>query len=204
MVTRMCERRVTHGPAVAKQALRERLRAQRRTTARSVADGRRLAAAVLALPEVLAACSHAGAVAAYVSRPGEPPTGELIERLLRAGVDVLLPVLLPDLDLDWALDDGTRQPGFIASTLEPGGERGGVDAIARAEVIVVPALAVDQAGRRLGQGGGSYDRALTRADQTALVVALVHDSELLDEPVPVAAHDRWVDAAVTTARTVRF
>ena len=54
--------------------------------------------------------------------------------------------------------------------------------------MLAPALAVDGAGRRLGQGGGSYDRALERAG--APVVAVVFDDEVLDGQIPVEAHDR--------------
>ena len=163
-----------------------------------------VARAVLAVPEVAAACALGGTIAAYVSGALEPPTSALITALHAEGVRVLLPVVLPDLDLDWALDDDTHRPGAGPGALEPGGTRLGRDAIADAAVVVVPALAIDREGHRLGQGGGSYDRALARAGASALVIALVHDDELLDAPVPVAGHDRLVDLVVTPARTVRF
>jgi 5-formyltetrahydrofolate cyclo-ligase len=85
---------------------------------------------------------------------------------------------------------------------EPAGRRLGPDAIARADVLVVPALAVDRAGRRLGQGGGSFDRALARARPDALVVALVHDDEVSSGPLPVEPHDRAVDVVVTPERVL--
>ncbi|MDX6723959.1 MAG: 5-formyltetrahydrofolate cyclo-ligase, partial [Solirubrobacteraceae bacterium] len=50
-------------------------------------------------------------------------------------------------------------------------------------------------GRRLGQGGGSYDRALARV--AAPVVAVVFDDEVLDEPIPVEPHDRRVAGVLT-------
>jgi 5-formyltetrahydrofolate cyclo-ligase len=62
-------------------------------------------------------------------------------------------------------------------------------------LMLVPALAVDRTGMRLGRGGGSYDRTLARAG-TALTVALLHDGELVDH-VPAEAHDRPVRATVT-------
>jgi 5-formyltetrahydrofolate cyclo-ligase len=158
-----------------------------------------LADHVEALPEVAAARR----VAAYVSRPGEPGTEALLRRWRAAGREVLLPVLLPDLDLDWALDDGRLAPGE-RGLLEPVGARLGPDAIATADVVVAPALAVDRLGRRLGQGGGSYDRALARLTASTLVVALVHADELLDESLPVEPHDRPVHVVVTPAGAVRF
>lgn len=108
----------------------------------------------------------------------------------------LLPVLLPDGDLDWAVDTGD----YVNSSLgirEPVGPRLGVTAIATCELVLVPALLVDRNGNRLGRGGGSYDRALARA--TGLTVALLHDGELVDE-VPHEAHDVPVGAAVTPSQ----
>ncbi|WP_432504338.1 5-formyltetrahydrofolate cyclo-ligase [Kineococcus arenarius] len=131
-------------------------------------------------------------VACYASRPGEPGTRSVLAELRRHGVEVLLPVLLPDDDLDWEVR--AVRPGPAGSgPLGPG-------AIATADVVVVPALAVDTAGRRLGQGGGSYDRALQRVPRRVPVIALVHDDELFDaavSPLPVLPHDRPVHAVVT-------
>jgi 5-formyltetrahydrofolate cyclo-ligase len=105
----------------------------------------------------------------------------------------LLPVLLPDDDLDWARYDGELVPGR-RGLLEPPGPRLGVAAVATCDVVLVPALRVDRAGNRLGRGGGSYDRALARA--TGLTVALVHDDEVVDE-VPHEPHDVPVRAVAT-------
>ena len=139
-----------------------------------------LAAAVL--PTALACAGGGDPVAAYSSFGTEPPTTCLVEALDRAGVRTLLPVLMPDGDLDW-------QP-------RGGGPLLGVDAVRGCALVVVPALAVDRAGRRLGRGGGSYDRALARAAADTLTVALLHDGELLDE-VPAEPHDVRVRAVAT-------
>jgi len=156
-----------------------------------------VADAVLALPELPAADT----VVAYVSITGEPGTEPLRAALRERGVRVLLPVLQPDDDLDWAVDDGALAPGRRPAVLEPTGPRLGPDAVAEAAVVVVPAAAVALDGTRLGHGGGSYDRALPRAK--GLVVALVHDDELVDE-LPRDLHDRRVHVAVTPSRTVRL
>ena len=133
-----------------------------------------------------------GRVAAYACVGAEPDTAPL----LAGRHDVLLPVLLADGELDWAVYDGELVDG-ARGTREPPGPRLGRDAVADCSLVVVPALGVDRAGTRLGRGGGSYDRALART--TAYVVAALHSGELHDL-LPVQAHDRPVHAAVLPHR----
>lgn len=137
--------------------------------------------------------STARQIASYVAFGSEPVVAP------RPGW--LLPVLLPDDDLDWAAYDGRLVRGR-RGLLEPDGPRLGVDAIAGCDLVLVPALLVDAQGNRLGKGGGSYDRALSRA--TGLTVALLHDGELVDS-LEVEAHDVRVGAAATPmSGLVRF
>ncbi|KUJ70129.1 5-formyltetrahydrofolate cyclo-ligase [Streptomyces albus subsp. albus] len=162
-----------------------------------------LARHALELPELAAA----GTVAAYVSVGREPGTRALLDTLRARGVRVLLPVLLPDNDLDWAVyqgPDGLARAG--RGLLEPTGDRLGPDAVLGADTVLLPGLAVDRRGLRLGRGGGSYDRVLARLDAAGAAPALVvllYDAELLDE-VPAEAHDRPVRAAITPAAVHRF
>ena len=140
---------------------------------------------------------RARTVTAYVSVGAEPGTGPLLERLHAAGVRVLLPVVLPDLDLDWAAytGPGSMGPAGRLGLREPIGPRLGVEAVRDAEVLLVPGLAVSRAGARLGRGGGCYDRALARAGGRPVAV-LLHDDEVgLD--VPTAPHDRPVTHAIS-------
>ena len=138
-------------------------------------------------------------VATYVPvgrEPGGSDLPEVLDALLPPGGRLLLPVLLDDGDLDWARYEGplSLQAG-PRGLREPVGRRLGVSAIHEAALIIVPALAVDRVGMRLGRGGGSYDRALARVD-SAFIVALLHDGELVDS-VPAEEHDRSVHAAIT-------
>src|SRR5215467_6237183 len=177
----------------AKAALRARILSVRRAMPadQRVAAGRHLRDAVLGLPEL----QMAGTVAAYIAIGTEPATQGLIFALWKRGTYVLLPVLLPDGDLDWATYEGPESLVLgPRGLLQPGGDRRGVTAICSADLVVVPALAVDRAGRRLGRGGGSYDRALARVGPAILTVALLYDGELLDE-VPADGHDQLVRAA---------
>ncbi|CAM5476306.1 5-formyltetrahydrofolate cyclo-ligase OS=Streptomyces rutgersensis OX=53451 GN=F0345_17555 PE=3 SV=1 [Streptomyces diastaticus subsp. diastaticus] len=185
----------------AKRRLRRELLAVR---SRLTGEDARETAAVLArhallLPEL----AGAGTVAAYVSVGGEPGTRALLEELRARGTRVLLPVLLPDDDLDWAVYEGPdslAEVGRAGLTLrEPSGPRLGPEAVTGVDAVLLPGLAADRAGRRLGRGGGSYDRVLARlaaagADPALLV--LLHDHELLAE-VPAEPHDRPVHVVLT-------
>ena len=110
---------------------------------------------------------------------------------------MILPVLLPDFDLDWAVYAGpTSLVRARGGLLEPAGERLGVDAIATADVVLAPGLAVDRTGMRIGRGGGCYDRALGRVPVGTFVCCLLYDDEVLEQ-VPADAHDRRVGAVAT-------
>lgn len=135
-------------------------------------------------------------VAAYVPMPNEPGGPDLPASLVPHVERVLLPIWRDDNDLDWAVYDGDLEPGGRRPH-EPRGPRLGVDAIGDADVLIVPALAVDHDGMRLGRGGGSYDRALTRLGLDAVALALVYPDEILTEPVPAESHDRRVHGALT-------
>lgn len=143
------------------------------------------------LYDELVASAVAGArrVAAYLAVGDEP----------RVSVQPgwLLPVVTPELDLDWAVHTGelVERRGLQ----EPAGPLLGVDAIASCDLVLVPALLVDRRGFRLGKGGGCYDRALPRT--TALTLALVDDEELVDE-LPTEPHDVPVRGVVTPLRGV--
>jgi 5-formyltetrahydrofolate cyclo-ligase len=107
---------------------------------------------------------------------------------------VLLPLLRPDGDLDWASFEGPDS--LVAGPrglLEPGEPPRGVTAITSADLVIAPALAVDRRGSRLGRGGGSYDRALARVGSAVLTIALLYDGELLDD-LPTGDQDQPVRA----------
>ncbi|MFE1249561.1 5-formyltetrahydrofolate cyclo-ligase [Streptomyces sp. NPDC058766] len=166
-----------------------------------------LAGRALELPEL----ARAGTVAAYVSVGSEPGTLALLDALRARGVRVLLPVLLPDNDLDWGAYEGegslarVRHAGRMA-LLEPAGERLGPDAVTAADAVLLPGLAVDARGMRLGRGGGSYDRVLERLERAGArpaLVVLLYDSEVVAH-VPGEPHDRPVDAVVTPSGVRRF
>lgn len=185
-----------------KRALRGSLTAARRAMdpGTRAAAGRALREELMSLPQV----GMASTVALYYSVGCEPDTHALALALHKRGTMVLLPVLLPDADLDWAAYEDPRSlvPG-PRRTVQPPGERLGVDMVGRCDVVVAPAVAVDRRGTRLGRGGGSYDRALARVSPAALTVALLYDGEILDA-VPSEPHDHRVRTAITPSGTRCF
>ncbi|MFF8554432.1 5-formyltetrahydrofolate cyclo-ligase [Streptomyces sp. NPDC015501] len=162
-----------------------------------------LAGSALLLPEL----AGARTVAAYVSVGREPGTRDLLEALRERGARVLLPVLLPDNDLDWAAYEGAeRLLPAGRGLLEPAGPRLGPAAVLEADAVLLPGLAVDGNGMRLGRGGGSYDRVLARltaAGAHPALVVLLYENEVVAQ-LPSEAHDHPVDAVVTPAGTRRF
>ena len=188
-----------------KQSIRVRIRAERlrRSPYRRDVAARAIASLLLELPEIAAA----SCVAAYVSTPTAPGTNPLRQALRARRTRVLLPVLLGDGHLDWAVDDGVIPLGPDVDGPEPTGALLGLEGVGQAQVVIVPALAVDTLGNRLGQGAGFYDRTLRMIDASVPVFALLYESEVLDaaiEPLPVEPHDVPVDAVVTPHRCLRL
>ncbi len=184
----------------AKELLRKAIRTKRgeRSERRRTEAANAIADVVETMPHL----DHASCVAAYAARPGEPDTRSLLDRLDARGSRVLLPVLGSGLRRAWAVYAGAedlqvRAPGRPP---EPGTPDLGEEALADADLVIVPALAVDTAGARLGQGGGWYDRALDHMRPGTPVVAVVFDDEVYDaaeRPLPFEHHDRRVNIVVT-------
>jgi 5-formyltetrahydrofolate cyclo-ligase len=155
------------------------LAARRSRSDREAAD-----AGVRAVLALLAA--DLDTVAGYVPLPNEPGGALLPDVLATACRRLLVPVLLPDKDLSWVV--------YRSSTPAT---------ITEAELVVVPAVAVDRTGIRLGRGGGSYDRALTRVNPGTRIAAVLYPEELV-ERLPAEPHDVRVHAVVTPAGLVRL
>lgn len=176
------------GKAALRASMLER-RAQRS------AEERADAAAAIAAHLATAAFAQVATVAAYLSMDTEPGTGPLIDALVTRGTAVIVPVTEPDWRLNWVRYEPEAPLSRSALGVpEPAGPRLGPDALAEAGLVIVPALAVDHAGWRLGRGAGYFDRALTNARSP--ICALVYADELLPA-VPHDDHDVPVNLVVT-------
>ncbi|MGH3752535.1 MAG: 5-formyltetrahydrofolate cyclo-ligase [Pseudonocardiaceae bacterium] len=205
------------GGEVDKVELRRRVLAARRAVPAAVREAEAAALAATPLPEWLdpasrshcqwfdpASRSHSlglpGTVCAYWPVGAEPGSPALLDGLVHRGYRVLLPVVGALGPLDWAEYTGAESLQAAPLGLrKPAGPLLGYAAIATAVLVLVPALAVDQHGVRLGRGGGHYDRTLPLATPGTPLVAIVRDDEVL-AALPVQPHDVPVTAALTPGR----
>lgn len=166
-----------------KQRWRREVRNRRRARRDALTPGERAEIAGQYASTLLRHLAHRapGTITAYESWATEPPTEQLIDALRDAGWTVLVPETLDDMRLSW------HEAGAAVDL--------GVDAVSAADVLLIPALSVDRDGRRLGQGGGCYDRTLPLARPGAPVIGMVWPDELVDE-IPAEPHDRRVDAVL--------
>ncbi len=143
-------------------------------------------------------------VCAYAPVGSEPGTVDMLNELLQFAARVLLPVARTSHDdeplpLRW----GEYRPGELVDA------RWGLkvppqpwlpeSTLGEAELVLLPALAVDRRGVRLGRGSGFYDRSLAARDPRARLVAIVRDAELVDE-LPAEPHDVPMTHALTPER----
>ena len=148
-----------------------------------------------------ALASEEQTVCAYVPVGSEPGSLELIDSLHRRNVRVLLPVARHNIaGIPQPLQWGPYRPGGLVDARlglrEPPEPWLAADELAMAAVVLVPALAVDRTGVRLGRGAGFYDRSLPLADPAARLIAVVRDDELVDR-LPAEPHDVRMTHALT-------
>jgi 5-formyltetrahydrofolate cyclo-ligase len=185
-----------------KAALREQLLAARSRVAEDV----RAAEARMLSEQLVLAVSSGSTVCAYVPVGAEPGSIAMLDMLLARTRRVLLPVARSTAEgtpmrLRW----GQYRPGTLVpgrwGLLEPPEPWLAESALAEADVVVVPALAVDRRGSRLGRGAGFYDRSLDGRDPQARLIAMVRDVEFVDE-LPADPHDVPMTHVITPGRGV--
>lgn len=163
------------------------------------AEARALASATHALITSVAP----GTACGYLPIGAEPGSPAMLDAMAAAGWRVLLPVVAGGGPLEWAEYAGVESlRAGPHGLLEPSGPRLGASVLGAASLLLIPALAVDLQGVRLGRGAGYYDRSLPLADPGAQLVAVVRDAELVDE-LPSEPHDVRMTAALTPGHGLR-
>lgn len=183
----------------AKRDVRRRVLETRDATdeAARARDATEVTERVLALPEIEAAST----VLAFSSFGSELPMLPMIEALVARGIRVGLPVIVGT-----EIEARTWRPGEPTTTTSFGAEEpadGAPVDPSSIDVILTPAVAVDRTGRRVGYGGGFYDRFLPRTRDDAVRVAVVLAEQLVDEDLPAGSFDLRVDAIVTPEEVIR-
>ncbi|MGZ8599997.1 MAG: 5-formyltetrahydrofolate cyclo-ligase [Actinomycetota bacterium] len=184
----------------AKRATRHRVLAARDALSAAEREraSTRIVDRVLSLPEVDAAST----VMVFWSFGSEPDTAPLIEALHARGVRVALPRIV-DGDMQphsYVPGDAVTETSFGAK--EPAaGETLDPSAI---DVVVTPAVAFDRSGRRVGYGGGFYDRFFPRTRPETLRLGVGFDVQLIEGDLPGGHFDLGLDGIVTESGVVRF
>ena len=141
-------------------------------------------------------------IMAYLSLPGEADLDDFIRAALAEGKEIYVPVCLPDFKMEAGrlsdMEHFAKGPHGLRD-LPPGYETARPEEL---DLLLVPAVAVDISGHRLGRGAGYYDRFLSRVSQEKRV-AVVWDFQLT-EAVPAEAHDLSVGAVITEKRSIVF
>ena len=147
--------------------------------------------------------TKASNIASYISFGDEPNTTDLNAKLLNNGKSLYLPRIIGD-ELEWVQWNGDASqliPSKLSKNiLEPIGPA--IPELSKIELVIVPALRIDRSGYRLGQGGGFYDRALTKL--SAWSIGLIHPDEISSEDLPRESFDIPLNAAATPDLLLRF
>jgi 5-formyltetrahydrofolate cyclo-ligase len=174
--------------ALAKAQLRSKILASR--AGRESSD-QALTANLLELVSQLDAQS----VATYLSFGTEPSTTDFISSLLKDSIEVLVPKVLPNGSLAWIRWDGASANTSSLGMKEPDESKLQVASVQEADLLIIPALAVDARGNRLGRGKGYFDRELSTLSSNK-VYAVCFEDEVL-ESLPSEDHDQRVSGVVT-------
>ncbi len=189
--------------AEAKAALRRQMLAARRSVPDQTHADEAQALSDALVVFVSAQVGTGGTVCAYVPVGSEPGSPTMVDALAATGVRVLLPVVDPGepKPLRWAVHEPGQLIAARFGLREPAGPRLSAGTVAEAAVLLIPALAVDRRGVRLGRGAGFYDRSLPLRDPAARLVAVVRDSEFVDA-LPADPHDVPMTHVATPAAGV--
>jgi 5-formyltetrahydrofolate cyclo-ligase len=183
-----------------KRSLRQQILARRRALTHDqwLASSRMAQQRLIAWEEF----SRAGCIALYAPTHNETDTAELLEAAFSAGKRVLYPAVCGDRMVFRQVDELRSLTEGCFGILEPCPT--GIDHHAdEPDLIVVPGVAFDQNGHRIGYGKGFYDRFLQHPGRKAHLVGLCHDFQLIDGAIPADGHDIRMELIVTDRRVIQ-
>lgn len=178
-----------------KEYIRSRIRARKALL--SDEERRRAADAVFSVLESSVAFMMADNILLYHSLPDELSTHAFLEKWSGRKHFYLPRVNGVDLEVLPYCHGGLRLGAFQIE--EPGGDD--VRDMSEIELVVVPGVAYDRSGNRVGRGRGYYDRLL--ATTRAVKVGVAYDFQVVEEDIDVAPHDVVMDFIVTESEVIR-
>ena len=134
-------------------------------------------------------------IGCYLSFGSEPSTDSFIDEARKKGIEIACPRIESDGQMVMAVLESDTVPSALGFR-EPTGQ---IIESKDLDLIVVPALAIDYQGQRLGRGAGYFDRYLEH--YKGATVGLIYDAEFLPK-VPSMVDDRPVSQVVTQSRTI--
>ena len=179
-----------------KQSLRKSLQETRRKTQLGSFDAEQLTKRAL-----FELSKTTGDVAIYMSLPEEPPTENLIAEVRKLNRNVWLPRIDND-SLLWVKNPAEFNVGPYGIK-EPKGYGVLAKDLPELGAIILPALAVDVKGTRLGKGKGFYDRVLVHLNENVKRIVLLFDLEFILE-IPKEDHDQPIHTIATPYRSIHF
>lgn len=188
---------------IAQQKWHVREEVRRRRASLSAAERERARDALTEQLIELVRDREAVSVSCYAPLPGEPDTSGFLAWAPEHGVEVLLPVSLPEQRLGWARLDGSPMREGKHGIAEPSGELLPASAASQLDLMLIPACAVDERGTRLGWGLGYFDRCLSELERRPPLFAVVHEADVVPA-LPGEPHDVPVDGVVTPEAIRRF
>jgi 5-formyltetrahydrofolate cyclo-ligase len=184
-----------------KRSLRQQLLARRRALSHDqwLAFSKSAQAKLIALEEF----ERAACIALYAPAHNETDTSGILEAAFAAGKRVLYPAVCGERMVFRQVEGlGSLAEGSFG-ILEPCPT--GIDHHAdEPDLIVVPGVAFDLHGHRIGYGKGYYDRFLQHPGRTAHLIGLCHDFQLIDSDIPAEEHDFRMELIVSDQRIIHI
>lgn len=140
----------------------------------------------------------------YVNKKNEIDTSKILPRTLDLGKILVLPAFNPKkhkmtpFKIDRLASNLKRGPRDI---LEPDPARCKIVPIGYLDIAIIPGVAFDEKGGRIGSGEGYYDRLIPKLAPTTRKVALACEAQILPQ-VPMESHDKYVDIIITENRVI--
>ena len=140
----------------------------------------------------------------YIAGPGEVDTRNMIQKALNYNKIIVLPAFDPGrkeirlLKIDNLQTDMCSDPVLLS---EPNPERCKPVPLEVVDIAILPALALDEKGGRVGRGVGYFDRLIPRLAVTTRKVALGFEEQILPQ-IPMESHDKFVDIIITNQRVI--